>query len=237
MYNIPHMSSSKGIFVANWKQSGKGKEALKWVSEMEQERNLLTEVNKIIIVCPPLKALDLVEQAILKKHLPIAVGVQDIDVNVFKGEKNTGAQSPDFLTDSATHVIIGHSETRRNNKLTDQDVAGKVKVAQNAGLITIVCVEQVNQARKLKELLGDYQGIIAYEPPFAIGTGNAANPQDANMVAMEIKEILPSTTVLYGGSVDGKNIKGFMQQDSISGVLVGNKSLDASFFKAILKNA
>jgi len=237
MYNIAHMSSSKEFFVANWKQSGTKNEALAWVKEMSQEKSLLQKEGKLIIVCPPLKALDLVEKAILEKELPISVGIQDIDAKVFQGEKNTGAQSPDLLVDSATYVIIGHSETRRNNKLTDQDVVDKVKVAQNASLLTIVCVEEVGQARKLKEILGDYEGIIAYEPPSAIGTGNAANPHDANIVAMEIKEIMPSSAVLYGGSVDGKNIKGFMEQNAISGVLVGNKSLDASFFKDILRNA
>jgi triosephosphate isomerase len=231
------MSSSKEFYVANWKQSGKRGEALKWVLEMGQEKNLLADMNKVIIVCPPLKALDLMEQEILIKQLPIAVGIQDIDVKIFEGEKNTGAQSPALLANSATYVIIGHSETRRNNKLTDQDVVNKVKASQDAGLITIVCVEEVNQAKKLKELFGNYSGIIAYEPPSAIGTGNAASPQDANRVAMKIKEVLPSTVVLYGGSVDGKNIKGFVQQSEIGGVLVGNKSLDASFFKDILRNA
>ena len=236
MYNIPHMASSQEIFVANWKQSGTKREAIAFVKAMQEARNLLTE-KKLIIVCPPLKSLDFVEQSIADRQLPIAVGIQDIDVNVFKGEKNTGAQSPELLKDSATYVIVGHSETRRNNNLTDQDVADKVKVALNAGLKPIVCVEEINQARKLKEILGNYEGIVAYEPPSAIGTGNAANPQSANEVAREIKSILPSTRVLYGGSVDGKNIKGFIEQDSIDGVLVGNKSLDASFFTNILENA
>lgn len=230
------MSLSKDIYVANWKQSGGREEALAWVREMSQERNLIVG-NKLVIVCPPLKALDLVKQTVSEENLPIEVGIQDIDAEVFQGEKNTGAQSPSLLAESATYVIIGHSETRRNNKLTDQDVADKVKVALKAGLLPIVCVEEVNQARKLNELLGNYEGIIAYEPPSAIGTGNAANPEDANAIAMAIKEIFPSTTVLYGGSVDGKNIKGFMQQDAIDGVLVGNKSLDASFFRDILRNA
>ena len=230
------MSSSRGIFVANWKQSGSREQAVAWVREMGQLRNLLAG-NKLIIVCPPLKALDLVVQELREIKLPMQVGMQDVEVKVFEGEKNTGAQSPKLLADTAAYVIIGHSETRRNNKLTDQDVADKIKVAQSVGLLPIVCVEEISQAKKLKEILGAYQGIVAYEPPSAIGTGNAANSQEANAVAMAIKEILPSTTVLYGGSVDSKNIKGFMQQDAISGVLVGNKSLNVSFFQDILRNA
>lgn len=226
---------AKEIFVANWKQSGTKEEALSWIEGMGQEQDLLRD--KLIIVCPPLKALDLIAQAVQKNQLPIAVGIQDIDTRVFQGEKNTGAQSPELLSNSATYVIIGHSETRRNNKLTDQDIVDKVKVARSAHLSTIVCVENVDQAIALKELLGGYEGIIAYEPPSAIGTGNAANPEDASRVAMAIKEILPSTTVLYGGSVDGKNIKGFLQQGGIGGVLVGNKSLNPSFFISIIKNA
>lgn len=230
------MGNSKEVFVANWKQSGSRQEALAWVDGIGQRRDLLTE-NKLIIVCPPFKALDLVAQAVQEKALPVAVGIQDISTDVFQGEKNTGAQSPAFLADSATYVIIGHSETRRNDRLTDQDVVEKITVAQSAGLLPIVCVEEVNQAHALKRLLGNYEGIIAYEPPAAIGTGNAANPEDANAVAIAIKEIFPATIVLYGGSVDATNIKGFMQQDSIDGVLVGNKSLVASFFLDILGNA
>lgn len=235
MYNIPHIGNPKEIFVANLKQSGKRDEVLAWIQAMNQERGLLT--NKLIIVCPPLKALDLVAQTVRETNLPVAVGIQDISIDVFQGEKNTGAQSPSLLADSATYVIIGHSETRRNNRLTDQDVAEKVKVAKNVGLLPIVCFEKVNQAHELKRLLGNYEGIVAYEPPAAIGTGNAANPKDANAVAMEIKKIFPAAIVLYGGSVDSANIKGFIQQDAIGGVLVGNKSLDASFFKDILRNA
>ncbi len=227
---------AKEFFVANLKQSGTREEINAWVSGIDKERGLLTG-EKLVIVCPPIKALDLIAQAIQKKGLPIAVGIQDIDSIIFNGEKNTGAQSPTLLADSATYVIIGHSETRRNNRLTDQDVAEKIKVAQSAGLLPIVCVEEVNQASALRELLGAYEGIIAYEPPSAIGTGNAANPKDANEVAIAIKEIFPAATVLYGGSVDATNIKGFMQQDSIDGVLVGNKSLDPSFFLGILGSA
>jgi len=230
------MSLSKAIFVANWKQSGTSKEALKWVEEMSQEKNLLTQ-NKLVIVCPPLKALDLVIQTVLGEELSVKVGIQDIDPRVYEGAKNTGAQSPSLLGDSAAYVIVGHSETRRNNKLTDQDVADKVKIAQSAGILPIVCVEDISQANTLKELMGNYEGIIAYEPPSAIGTGNPASPQDANDIAIAIKEILPLTTVLYGGSVDAKNIKGFMQQNAIGGVLIGNESLDATFFKNIIRNA
>jgi triosephosphate isomerase (TIM) len=236
MYNIPHMSLSKeNIFVANWKQSGKRKEAVAWINEIGIEQNLFS--GKLIIVCPPLKALDLVAQKIEDDKLPILVGIQDIDVNVYKGEKNTGALSPELLKDSAAYVIIGHSETRRNKRLTDGEIAEKVKVAQSAGLKPIVCVEKFEQAQALKDLLGEYEGVIAYEPPSAIGTGNAASSEEANKIAKMIKGILPSAKVLYGGSVDSNNIKGFIDQEFIDGVLVGNKSLDPSFFKGILRNA
>lgn len=224
------------ILVANWKQSGKRNEALAWITTFDRERQLLTGDTQVI-VCPPLKALDLVAQAITDKGLSIAVGIQDIDLSIFEGEKNTGEVGLSLLRDSATYAIVGHSETRKNRNLTDEDVAKKVKLAKANNLTPIVCISELDQVTALKNLLGDFSNIIAYEPLFAIGTGNPDTPENAETVAKEVTSIFPQTIVLYGGSVDGNNVKGFLQQAHISGVLVGNRSLDGFFFLEIVKHA
>lgn len=226
----------KIILVANWKQSGTKEQALVWVNTVNQKKDLLRTAEQII-VCPPLVLAALVAQAVQEKGLPIAVGAQDIDNRVFEGEKNTGEVGPNLLADCATYVIIGHSETRKNRGLTDENVAQKVALTKKHNLIPIVCVSEIAQAQKLLRFHEDFDGIIAYEPLFAIGSGNPDSPEGANNVASQIKEIFPEVTVLYGGSVDGDNVKGFLNQEHISGVLVGNRSLDPSFFLEIVKNA
>ena len=224
------------ILVANWKQSGKRTEALTWIDTFDKERSILSK-NVQIIVCPPLKALDLVAEQISAKNLPIDVGIQDIDPIEFEGEKNTGANSPALLTDSANYAIVGHSETRRNFALTDEDITKKVTGAKKNNLIPIVCISTINQVSALKSFHPDFDAIIAYEPLFAIGSGNPDTPENANAVGEKIKEIFSHATVIYGGSVEGGNVKSFLQQSNISGVLVGNRSLDGNFFLEIVKNA
>ena len=227
---------NKRILVANWKQSGTRVNAIAWTDTFDRERGVFT-VDTQIVVCPPLKALDLIKQEVKNRKLPIAVGVQDIDLHTFEGEKNTGSVSPALLADSASYAIIGHSETRRNLQLTDGDVAKKVTIAKKHNLIPIVCISEIEQVAALKKLLGEFYGIIAYEPLFAIGTGNPDTPEGANDVASAVKEMFPEVAVLYGGSVDGSNVKEFLNQVQISGVLVGNRSVDPAFFLEIVKNA
>lgn len=231
---IYHMR--KVILVANWKQSGKREEVLTWIEKFDKERSVLSADTQVI-VCPPLKALDLVAQTLVDKSLPIAVGLQDVDLPLFEGEKNTGEVGADLLTDSAAYAIVGHSETRKNRSLTDEDVAKKVRLAKANNFTPIVCISELNQVTTLKNLLGGFTDILAYEPLFAIGSGNPDTPKNAESVAKQTHAIFPRSTVLYGGSVDGGNVKEFLNQEHISGVLVGNRSLEPAFFLRIVKNA
>src|SRR3989344_448855 len=173
------------IFVANWKQSGRREEALAWIDTFDKERSLFTEQTQVI-VCPPLKTLDLIALLIQEKNLPVRVGVQDLDTKIFEGEKNTGAISPALLSDSANFAIVGHSETRKNQHLTDSDIAEKVKLAKANNLVPIVCVSEITQVDALKNLLSEFTDIIAYEPLYAIGTGTPDTQENANAVATKI---------------------------------------------------
>ena len=158
------------------------------------------------------------------------------------------------------HVILGHSERRKLGE-TDKEIGKKVTAALKLGFVVILCVGEHWDIRKKgkraayafvkKQLvadLGAFKGtesevrnlIVAYEPIWAIGTGKNADPGDAAEMAFFIKEFLASrfslltAQVLYGGSVNGRNAKGFLARPEIDGVLVGGASLHPGEFKKII---
>lgn len=149
------------------------------------------------------------------------------------------------------YVILGHSERRKYYKETDEMIGQKVKYAQKLGLTPVLCVGETEEEKKagktlevvrhqLKTIgsLASYSKIIiAYEPVWAIGTGNPENPKNANMVQGEIKKQTKNAPVLYGGSVDSKNFAGFLAQKNIDGLLVGGASTKWKEFKEIIQKA
>ena len=164
-------------------------------------------------------------------------------------------------------VIVGHSECRKYLHETDAEIAKKVLQCLKYGLQPIVCVSKIDQVQKFQSFLNGHsqpttynsssssslsdlgvedlslraeglQPIIAYEPLFAIGTGQPDTPKDTQKMAIEIKKVLgQDTMVLYGGSVDSKNATEFLKQPDIAGLLVGTASLDAKEFSSIIEHA
>ena len=111
----------------------------------------------------------------------------------------------------------------------------KIDQAIQNNLIPILCISDIKQIQSLK--LENNNMIIAYEPLFAIGTGNPDTPENADSVGKKIKEILGTVSVLYGGSVTSINVNSFTQIPNIDGVLVGGSSLNPQEFLEIVKNA
>ncbi len=173
----------------------------------------------------------------------------------------TGEVSAKMLVDvGCSYVILGHSERRQFFGETDYMVNQKIKAALGAELTPIVCVGELNserQARLTERVLSQQfrEGfaaltaeqfsriILAYEPVWAIGTGNTATPEMAAeahrmlrglAVAMFSMERAAALRILYGGSVKPDNIKGLMAQVEIDGALVGGASLDAGSFASIV---
>lgn len=219
--------------MANWKEHGTIEESNNWVKEFAKNRSLLKDIE--VVVCPPFTTLSSIPQLIRAQQLPIAIGAQDI--SRFEEGKHTGEVSAKMVSEFASYVIIGHSERRSDSGDTDEIVAQKVKLAQKHNLAPIICISEMKQVEALKNLVPSFAGLIAYEPLFAIGTGNPDTPENANAMAEKVKAIFQNTRVLYGGSVDGNNVALFLKQGQIEGVLVGNRSADASFFLEIVKNA
>jgi triosephosphate isomerase len=190
---------------------------------------------------------------------PIGLGAQ----NMYFEEKGayTGEISAAMLKDlGCKYVILGHSERRHGMGETNHEVCLKVHVALNAGLTPIVCVgetlleriqERTNEVIKeqfygsLAALTAEQASriVIAYEPVWAIGTGKAATPEQAQEVHALIRSMLKSrynedvssqVRIQYGGSVSPKNADDLLKQKDIDGALVGGASLKADLFLGII---
>lgn len=206
--------------IANWKSNKTINEALDWISQVGPQ---IPGNNLKVVVCPTFSALSEVKKAITVANFPLLVGAQDL--SPFGTGAYTGEESSELLSQLISLTILGHSERRANFGETDEMVAKKVAQANENNIIPLVCVQgpdiPVPHGCKL----------VAFEPIFAIGTGNSDTPENANDVAKKLKEKYgDDLEVIYGGSVTSANVKGFVMQENISGVLVGNASLDAEEF-------
>lgn len=213
----------KLFIVANWKSNKTILQAKEWLEEISNIEN------KEIIICPSFILLPLIRSSIIEHQLPFKVGAQDIsafDEGSYTGEVN-GSQIKEF----ADYVIIGHSERRQYFSETDEIIFKKVEMAKKYNLTPIFCVQNENTPIP-KDL-----EIVAYEPVFAIGTGNPDTPENAQKIAEIIKEKNNVKYVLYGGSVTSHNVHAFTSIESVDGILVGKASLDAKEFGEIIKNA
>ena len=211
-----------------------------------------------IAVAPPYTALAAAAEAVVGSR--IRIGAQ----NMFAGEEGafTGEISPVMLRDLGVDlVILGHSERRALFHEGDELVARKVATALAHDLTPVVCVGETREQRErgeteavvtgqLRGALGGLQAgdgeqlVIAYEPVWAIGTGETATPADAQEMCAHIRshiaqtfgaEAAASVRIQYGGSVKPGNAPELMAQPDVDGALVGGASLDADDFARIVK--
>ena len=158
----------------------------------------------------------------------------------------TGDVSMKMLKDSGcTYVLCGHSERRKFYAERDEDVAAQVTAALNLGLIPIVCIGETAEEkaegqmksvleRQLTAIPKDAKVIVAYEPVWAIGTGNVPSTGDIQDAAGVIAEAFGKNTILYGGSLDEKNAKEILAVPGIGGALIGGASLKPEKMAAIV---
>jgi triosephosphate isomerase len=215
-----------------------------------------------VAVIPPFPLLSPVRAVLSNEDLPIGYGGQDLSPH--DSGAYTGDVSGAMLAALACgFVVVGHSERREMHGENDALVNAKVQAALRHGLTPILCVGEgldVREAgRHVEHTLAqvdaalngvsadDAAGIvIAYEPVWAIGTGKVATPDDAQEVCGAIRErlreryddaVADRVRILYGGSVNAKNVGELMAQPDVDGGLVGGASLDADGFAALCKNA
>ena len=214
-----------------------------------------------VVVCPSHLAIEKVWPAV--RGTTVALGSQD----VFWEDKGayTGEVSARTLKEiGCEYSIVGHSERRQHLGETDEMVNKKTLALLRNQMTPIICVgetmEERREGRRDAVVIGQVRGalkgirpvgnqriIIAYEPRWVIGTGQAVEPQDAaamhRLIVDALHEHCPSdyvrqqTAVVYGGSVDSSNVGGFLAQDTIHGVLVGGASLKLQEFIAIARVA
>lgn len=220
--------------IANWKSNKSIAEALDWISKVGP--NIPKNSNLKVVVCPTFSCLSEVKKAITVGNFPLMVGSQNL--SPFENGAYTGEESAGLLKEMISFSILGHSERRKNFNETDNMVAKKVEQAIKNNIIPLVCVQDE------ETLVPEGCNIVAYEPIWAIstgltntpGVGRADTPGDAGKVAKVFKQkYRPQLEVIYGGSVDSSNVKGFIQEETISGVLVGNASLNAEEFTKVVK--
>ncbi|MDR3348900.1 MAG: triose-phosphate isomerase [Acidaminococcales bacterium] len=243
------------LIAGNWKMHKTVSEA---VALAEEIARLTAGVEAEIAIFPPFTALESVAEAIDGRH--VGYGGQDLhyeDKGAF-----TGAVSGPMLSDiGCQYVLVGHSERRHIFGETDAISGDKVRAALRNGLTPVLCVgereterakgetaavieRQLAAGLSALEKQAELPAMVAYEPVWAIGTGKTASPADADEVCGRIRAWIAANfgekaarfaRILYGGSVNEKNIKALMDTDNIDGVLVGGASLSAGGFAAIAR--
>ncbi len=251
------MPARTPVVAGNWKMNPTSRSAAVELAAAcaaiaDRERDAIT------IVCPPTIYLPDVAAAV--GHTRLRVGAQTMAAD--ERGAFTGETSPLMLEGLAEFVIIGHSERRRYDGETDESVARKVASAiahglrpiaaigerleeRHAGHTHAVCDRQLRAAISRVDGLAGAGLVIAYEPVWAIGTGEAASPDDAQAVAAQIRSVLTEldpeaaedVPILYGGSVTDDNALDFFNCLDVDGALVGGASLDPAGFGRIVAAA
>jgi len=248
------------LMAGNWKMYGNHLEAIALVQKLAFTLTDKDFDAVEVAVLPPFTSLRSVQTLIDGDRLRIRYGAQDLsqhDEGPYTGDIS-GAMLAKLGCD---YVLAGHSERRQYHHETDELVNAKVQAALRWELTPILCVGESLDVRKAGEHLGHCIGqidrslkgipaeavaamVIAYEPVWAIGTGEVATPQDAQDVVGAIRsriseihdaETAGSVRILYGGSVKPGNIAPIMAQPDVDGALVGGASLDAGQFAQICR--
>ncbi len=246
----------KLFIAANWKMNGDSR----FNTHLIKAINKNTHENKVIevIICPPFPYIDQINR--LKSPF-IKIGGQNI--SEYENGAFTGEVSASILRDmKMDYVIIGHSERRQIFNETNEVITQKFNLAHQYNLVPILCVGETLDERKngqtikvieaqIKSIIANTDislftnSIIAYEPVWAIGTGETASPEIAEDVHFNIRKILEanhlesptSIPILDGGSVNSKNCQALFEMNNINGGLIGGASLDSLEFSKIYQTA
>ncbi len=252
------VTSRPPLVVGNWKMNP---DSLRAATDLALAVQAATAgLASRTVICPPSIWVDAVAAAVGGSSRE--TGRLGIGAQTMRAEERgafTGEISPVMLAGIADFVIVGHSERRQYDNETDAGVAAKVASAVAHGLVPIAAIGEraeerragltanviERQARAAISRLPRIAGsglVIAYEPVWAIGTGDAATGEDAQAAAAQIRAILAESdpsgaeqvAILYGGSCTPSNAAEFFSQPDVDGALVGGASLDAASFAAIV---
>jgi triosephosphate isomerase (TIM) len=253
-------TARKPLMAGNWKMNLNHLEAIALVQKLAFSLADADYDAVDVAVIPPFTDLRSVQTLVDGDRLRIAYGAQDVSAHA--SGAYTGEISAAMLAKlGCTFVVVGHSERRQYHHEDDALVNAKVKAVLDAGMTPILCIGEQLHIRQasdhvphcLSQLDGGLTGltadqvaksVVAYEPVWAIGTGEVATPQDAQEVCAAVRGriaelydagVADVLRVLYGGSVKGNNAAGIMAEADIDGALVGGASLDADDFVNIVR--
>ena len=250
------------LMAGNWKSNKNHQEAVVLVQKLawtlSDKRHDYGKVE--VVVLPPFTDIRSVQTLVDGDRLSIKYGAQDVSEH--ESGAYTGEISAGMLAKlGCSYVLAGHSERREHHAESDATVNAKAKKGIEAGMTPVVCVGEGLEARRegrhveytLAQLDGSLAGlsadqvadlVVAYEPVWAIGTGEVATPDDAQEVCSAIRarvaeawsaDAAERVRILYGGSVKAANVAGIMAQPDVDGCLVGGASLQADEFGGICR--
>ncbi len=219
----------KTYVIGNWKSNKSRNAAQEWFSEFV---DLYRPAEGLEVVVAPsfvcLCSISEYIQALNLRNLSLAAQ----DVSPFPKGSYTGAVAADMIRGMVDYVIIGHSERRRYFRETSQDTANKMSEAVDAGLKPIVCIDQpyaMSQLTALNDIDCD-ELLIAYGPTEAAITRIPEQPDRVQEAARFIRQVQSDRPVVYGGSLHPDNVEEYLAVEGLSGVFVGQSSLDARVF-------
>ena len=245
------------LIAGNWKMNGLLADGLALARDLAALSRRAEGPRRDLLICPPAQLL--VPLAVALEGSGIALGGQDCHQDA--SGAHTGEISAEMLADvGCSHVILGHSERRSDNRETSRLVRAKAERARAAGLAPIVCVGETEAERVAGRMRGIVERqvrnsvptdgatpglVVAYEPVWAIGTGRTASPEDVAGAHGLIRGLLGdllgpgaggAVRILYGGSVKPANAAQLLQVPDVDGALVGGASLSAEDFWAIAQS-
>ncbi len=250
----------KPLIIGNWKMHNNHFEAIALTQKLGWGLTDKDYVAVDVVVLPPFTALRSVQTLIDGDKLRLGYGAQDVSPH--EDGPYTGDISARMLAKlGCEFVLAGHSERRQHHHEDDAEVNAKVRVLLGRGITPVLCVGEPLEVRQagdhmpytLGQLDGGLAGltaeqvaglVVAYEPVWAIGTGEVATPADAQEVCGAVRKRISalhgdaaaaSTRILYGGSVKPDNMPAIMAEPDIDGALVGGASLDAADFVRICR--
>lgn len=248
------------LIAGNWKMNLDHLQAIALVQKLawslKDAKHDYTETE--VAVFPPFTDLRSVQTLLAADKLPLMLGAQDLSPH--ESGAYTGDISGAMLSKlGVSYALVGHSERRHGHGESDETIGAKALAAHRSGMIPMICVGETAEdleehgaaavplaqlAVAVAQLPHDAPVVIAYEPVWAIGSGQAATPEQAEEVARAIRESLrdlrgdesaAATRVLYGGSVTSQNIASYLAQPNVDGALVGGASLKADEFSRIVQ--
>jgi len=249
--------SRTAVIAGNWKMHGTVAQTRELAAALVERLGSAAK-DRQVVIAPPFTSLQAAAEAV--RGSAIEIGAQNVHWEA--SGAFTGEIAAAMLVEAGCRwVIVGHSERRQRFGETDADVARRARAALAAGLRTIICLGETlgerdggltldvvrRQARAALLDLGAAairNVCIAYEPVWAIGTGRAATPEQAEEVHGKLREVVAEVAggneaervrILYGGSVKPENVDSLMAQPDIDGALVGGASLDAESFARIVE--